>query len=518
MMADTRCLDGGGAGKAIGSPSRWWPLIGIAFLCVMALWLFTRENAFPYFYHPDEPDKVDQVITEDWNFHHPLLMLGTAELVKKALHLPDQEQRIVIMGRWVSASFEVGAVLAFALLGWAVRGPAGSMVGALLATQHQVFELAHYLKEDTALLFAIGVAFLAIHFYWRRRDGLAAALAGGACGLCLSAKYLGAVMLVPALVIFIASQRRHGRRAAHCLLLVGGYVFVAVAVNWPMLLRFASFRHSLARETALVADPNTGFSGQVPIFEYVRMFVVNTNPVVWVLLIAEIVAHWLARRERDAFDWLMLAFPFAFTLLLSCSTKTNDRYFLPVTAGCYYLAALGALDLPRLLGLRGTRQVAVATAMLAGIFVWNLADTWTYLNAFAHDDRAMLLDAIRAQVPADATIAAEEQAELPNPDRPKRLVIQPLLAQKVMRVQLAAELGDTPGALAAKGIDYIVISESDYGRFFRKAAAHLKPDMMRKKEFYETLFSEAAPMTSFPRGTVLYLHPGLRLYALKGLK
>jgi len=493
-----------------------WATVAVVLMCGMASSFFTRGNGFPYFYHPDEPGKVEQVITGEWNFHHPLLMVGTAELAKKVLGLPDDEQRIVIMGRWVSALFATGGVLAFALLGWAVRGPRGCVAGLLLATQHQVFELAHYFKEDTSLLFAMGVGFLALHYYWRRGSSGAAALAGAACGLCVSAKYLGAIMLAPAVFIFIASQRRRGARVGHWVLLAAGFLAVAAAINWPMFSRMEIFRHSVGREMTLVEHPDNGLTGQVAFFEYLKMFLLNTNPALWVLLIAEIAAHWRARRERDAFDWLMLVFPFAMMLVLSCSTKTNDRYFLPVTAGFYYLGALGALDVAGLFPSCARRAGWVMAGAVAAVCVWNVAVTWDYVAAFSQDDRALLLQAIRREAPPGAVIAAEDSAYLPEPGRPERLKVQPLLPQKVVRTKYAVDLGATPAILASEGIDYLVISDSDWGIFFRKAAT--RADLVRRRKFYEMLFAEAKPLEEWPRGTVIYLHPGLRLYSLKGLK
>jgi hypothetical protein len=487
-----------------------------ALVCCAALWLYTRQNTFPYFYHSDEPGKVEQLVTGQRNFHHPLLMLDAAAIARNAFNIPADRQQLVIMGRWLSALYAAAAVLAFALLGWRVRGPAGSAAGIVLATQHQVFELAHYFKEDTALLLGCGVAFLAIHFYWRRGDALAAAIAGAGCGLCASAKYLGAVMLVPAIFIFVASQRRRGWRLAHWLLLAAGLVAAAVVINWPMLSRPDLFRHSFGRETALVAHPNSGLTGQIPLFEYFGMFAANTNPVIWLLLIAELAAHWRARARRDAFDWLMLVFPFAFALLLSCSTKTNDRYFLPATAGFCYLAAMGALDLPILFQRHGARAAMLSGCALAAASLWNLATTREYLDAFSRDDRAALFAWIRQHVPRDATLAGETHANLPTTLRPERLLVQPLLPQKVIVTRYAADLGDTPGALSAKRIDDLVISESDYGLFFRRGAG--RADLVKKRAFYDALFSEAKPLVDLPRGIVIYLHPGLRLYALKSLK
>ena len=379
-------------------------------------------------------------------------------------------------------------------------------------TQHQVFELAHYFKEDTALFLGLSLVVVTLHVQHRRPGWDAALLLGAACGLCLSAKYLGAVMIIPAAVIMGAAQRGKRVSATQWGWFAAGLIAAAAVVNFPVFGHLDVFRHSFGRETELVAQGGReNMGGQVAIFEYIRIFVGDTNPVVWVLVGAEMIA---IRRRGDVFDWTMGIFPFAFMLLLCCSTKTNDRYFLPATAGFHYLAALGALDLPGMLPVKW--RTRLTPWKLAGVaLLVNVGLLVPYLVAFAHDDRREMLDWIGANVPASAVIAGEERANLPVTTRPERLGERPLLAQRAMETPFAADLGDTPQALAGKGIRYVVVSESNYGIFFRKATTgRLTPEMQRKRAFYVALFKDYQPVWERERGTVIYLHPGLRVYRL----
>jgi hypothetical protein len=491
--------------------------LGALLLFASVLWLDTRRNDFPFFYHPDEPDKVDQLITGKWNFHHPLLMLGTGELAKRALGVPDKEQTLVVLGRWCSAIFAAGGVLGFALLGWRVRGwPGFWIVGLLLLTQHQVFELAHYFKEDTALLFAVGIAFLALHIQYQRADIGASLFAGAACGLCLSAKYLGGVIMIPAIVLMVAAQRDGRASGRQWIWFVLGFLAMAAAVNLPVFTHLDIFTHSFGRETQLVAQGEKGYTGgQVAIFEYLHIFVVDTTPAIWLLVIAELL---YLRKHGDVFGWTMFIFPFAFMLMLCCSTKTNDRYFLPATAAFQYVAAMGAIDLPKIPPARWVSRakpwLLATTALLVNIFTPSIG-LIDYLNAFAHDDRSEMLTWIRANVPPSAVMAGDGHADLPVDSRPERLAVHPLLPQRVIETKYVADLGATPAVLAAEHINYLVISESDYGIFFRKAATtHLSPELQQKRAFYEDLFKNYQPVWERPRGTGIYLHPGLRIYKL----
>jgi hypothetical protein len=319
-------------------------------------------------------------------------------------------------------------------------------------------------------------------------------------------------MLIPAVVILGAAQRGKRAGGAQWLWFATAFIAVAAAVNFPVFTHLDIFTHSFGRETTLVAEGERGYTGgQVAIFEYLRIFVIDTSPMVWLLIIAELIAQW---KRRDVFDWTMAIFPFAFMLLLSCSTKTNDRYFLPATAAFHYLAALGVVDLPGLVAPKWAPRVNpwLVTALALVVNGILLAP---YITAFAHDDRSEMLDWIRANVPPTAVIAGEGRADLPVSDRPERLAVQPLLQQRVIETKYVADLGPTPSALAAQKIGYIVISESDYGIFFRKAATdHLSPELQKKRTFYETLFKDYQPVWERPRGTGIYLHPGLRVYRL----
>ena len=88
-------------------------------LIVAVHFLDTRQNEFPYFYYPDEPVEVAQVVTSQWNYHDPMLLLSATKAVAGIMRIPLREQEIVVAGRWVSAAFTAVAVVAFALLAYA---------------------------------------------------------------------------------------------------------------------------------------------------------------------------------------------------------------------------------------------------------------------------------------------------------------------------------------------------------------------------------------------------------------
>jgi hypothetical protein len=76
----------------------------------------------------------------------------------------------------------------------------------------------------------------------------------------------------------------------------------------------------------------------------------------------------------------------------------------------------------------------------------------------------------------------------------------------------------TEEEMREKGIEYVVISESTYGRFFLESLRTKRADdgsFERRRKFYEGLKKRGA-VWERGRGRGLYLHPGLEVYELGG--
>jgi len=490
-------------------------------LFVAALLLFTRQQGFPWFYHPDEPGKVEQVITGQWNFHHPMLMLQTAKLAAGSKAVAGNEQAVVETGRTVSAVFAAMAVALLSVAAWRVAGSvAGVFTGLLLLTHHQLFELAHYFKEDTSLLVGVAAVLCALAGY-RRKNGeerecsvLPALWIGAACGLAVSGKYLGAVLLIPAAVVVWGSRAGRWKRFG---MLLASFVAVLLFVNAPMLLDGTTFRNSFEREVEFVVKGQKGMTQRVPHTEYLSAFRDNSTPMLWLGLAWAIVAFWKRRLPRSAVMWVLLLFPFVFTLALSFSPKTNDRYFLPATAGFTLLAGIGLAQIQNRTGRYTAISLAVAAQCVSLPDPLDWKNLLGYHAAFRHDDRADLRAWVGENIPPDGIIVQDSRAGLPVTGRERDAVRQKPLPQTVFGKKFAAEVG-TLEELREKGVACIVVSESDYGRYFR---SRLKPkqgyedEFTRHRNFYERLFKEGEKVWSRPRGIVIYLHPGIEVYRLK---
>jgi len=507
------------ASRRVGQALAAWAII----LFAVTLMLHGRHNDFPYFYHPDEAEKVHQVMTGEWNFHHPMLLLTVSKAAVETLGIAKGEQSVVEAGRWVSAAFTAAAVVAFALLGYLWRGwPASLVSGAALLLHHQLFELAHYMKEDSALLMGMALTFLTAFAFYRKPNAGRAALLGVAVALAISGKYIGVAALGVAVpVLWRAQMENRGRKWAW---FIAAFVVAFAVVNLPLLLDPGGFRQSFGRELGFVVRGQGGATRSVPHAQYWNIFRDNSTPVIWMLLLVFLVARWRERAALEIHEWLVIVFPFAYAVSLSFSPKSHDRYFLPAAAAFTFLAALGAVDAGRMLAkwiparwaLAGCSAVLILSQWISAPAPADWRAFRDYFAAFQRDDNAELIAWIKSELPPDAVIAKDSRIKLPDPKAENDAGRYSPMPQKILAKKYAADIG-TIAELRALGITHVAVSKSDYGKFFLPG---LRPqsseadDFARRKAFYKELLRGGKPIFERTRGAVLYLHPGIQIYQL----
>jgi hypothetical protein len=496
-------------------PLDWRAWLLATLFALVSFGLDTHSNRFPSTYHPDEPSKARQVLNGEYNFHHPMLMLTATEAWIRLSGTPAEAEAVTVAGRTVSAFFTSGAVFFLVLLAAIVAGPlAAAAAGALLVANHELFELAHYFKEDPALLFGIGALFLALAAFDRSPTPWRAAAMGAALGLAISGKYLGAVALPVVAILLWRNRARLGLHRSGWPALAG-LVVVLVSANLPILLHPELFADGFTREVDFVVIGHKGITRSVPHGVYWKIFLDAVMPVRWLpvvgaLLIFQYVTLWLRRRTVSTAEWALAIFPLAFAVLLSFSPKTNHRYFLPDSALLLTLAALGIANLRHL--RRGGAPLfprfpnALPCAALAAALAIQAPTFLAYYHGFSHEGRAAMVDYLRAHVPAGTTIVQD-----------KRVDLDALGAPYDFQGKLfAADVG-TIAELRARGIRYVAVAEGDYGRFFRE---QLKPtaagagEFYRRKAFYDQLFGEGTLLFDCAPGQLQYLQPHLMLYEL----
>ncbi|MEO8350387.1 MAG: hypothetical protein ABI680_01570, partial [Chthoniobacteraceae bacterium] len=374
-------------------------------------------------------------------------------------------------------------------------------------------------KEDSALLFGVAVAVLGTWLFCERPSIPHAAFLGAGCALAISGKYVGALTLLLA----IAALLRHGRRrGVERITFMAALAVVFAIVNWPLFTEFPTFWASLSRETDYVVHGQKGMTRSVPHSQYWSIFLDNSTPVIWIFLLIFLTARWQQRHSARPGERLIAAFPFLFALALSFSPKSNDRYFLPASALLALFAIIGASDLAGWLSPKYSRRMIFtlgALALIAGQFpAWtDSRPGWLgYDRAFRRDDNQELIEWLNSEVPPDAIIAKDNRIALPDPKRRKHSARRGFVPQTILAKKYAADLG-TLEELRARGVSFVAVSEMDYGKFFLES---LRPqesereDFERRRAFYEQLFTGRKPVFEREKSTVLYLHPGIRVYTI----
>jgi hypothetical protein len=378
---------------------------------------------------------------------------------------------------------------------------------------HQLYELSHYFKEDPALLFGLALSFLALWLYSAAPRAATAAFLGAACAIAVSAKYIGVIGLLFAVPVVIRARGRGWGAFLAAFALVLGVANLPIFANWE------TFVASFGRETDLVVKGQGGATQRIPHTEYWTIFRDNTTPAVWAFLVVFLVARWRERRQLDLAKWLIVVFPFAYAVALSFSPKTNDRYFLPAAAMFTLFAAIGACDLARIWRNRAVLPIAAILLVAAELPSWSTSHPgWLeYERAFQRDDNADLIAFLLRRVSPDAVLLKDNRIALPDPERQKHAARLGIIPQKVIARRYAADFAPLD-QLKASGITHVIVSETDYGKYFRRSLRPQKGEegkFAKSREFYDRLFKQAELLEEWDRGTVIYLHPGIRVYRLR---
>jgi 4-amino-4-deoxy-L-arabinose transferase-like glycosyltransferase len=372
-------------------PSNWGgprAALGAILVGATALRLVGIQYGLPYgsLLDPDEQN----VVPRAWRMTHggglDPHFFDWPTLVTYAL-APFQAwhaQPSYLTGRLVIVAFAVAGVAAAWWLGSAAYGTVAAAVAAAVtavATTHVTF--SHAAVTDVPLTTLVTVA-LALLVTGRLE------LAGVAIGLAAAAKYPGALVLVPLVIV----AWRQWRRLALSLALAGVAFFAASPF---VLLDGGSTWSALAR---IQREHRRGWLG----FEHDHWSGIAFAGLLWdalgpVLLIAvAALGVALARRSRSG-DVVLGAFVVAYYVSLLPLHSHFPRYVLPL------IPALGALA-------GRFRALAPVTLLLLIVpLAWSIRDDARLTRT---DTRVVAARWIAAHVPKGSTIAAESSTAIPR--------------------------------------------------------------------------------------------------------
>ncbi len=481
-----------------------------------AFTLFSQHLHFPVSYHPDEMSKVRQVQTGSRNFHHPLLLLNAATLLQ-SFRDGSGEQAIARTGRLAAALFAAGAVALFSLLGFRLAGLAGGLAGGTVLLFHpRLLEFAHFFKEDTALLFGIALSFLALHLVWEQFSAGRAAFLGLAVGVAASGKYIGAVLLAPALLIFLRhpSLPVSGSPASSRLRLAGltflAFLGTMALLNWPAL---AHPSHWLAGVTGELNRLNNASGVRLPSppFRWLERLMRDVPVALWTLSALFAASLWVRRRTRLLAPGLfLLCFPFLYGLLLSPSAHQTGRYLLPADVTLMFVGGLGFAWLWQLAPLaspRLRRPAILMVALLSLALLLQLGHVALATHrAFTRDHRRDLAEWMRAHLPPDHLVAYENRCHLGR-FLPEKHLLPP--------APFAGDFGSF-SALQARGVTHVAVTRQGFRRFEGTSPLPgAEEQFHRRAEFYRELFTRGKLVWRRKPGPVYILNPELRLYDIR---
>ena len=460
-----------------------------AALFASCLFVSTQHNTFPYYCHHDEPSKLEQIFTRDFNFNHPQLLLLTTDLVRRARGQSDGYQQVVMSGRWVSATFAAGSAVLLALLGWRAFGLLGAWcVGLTVAVCPILGLTAHFLKEDTALLLGVSAFLLALTLWHERLTSRRLIWLGLACGLAASAKYIGVLCVPPAIALVLVNPARtqeiSGRRRLALLLLPAMLLFVAI--NYPLFGHWGSFIEGVNGGAALFAQGRR--PADLPNFLVVERLGLLSGQVRLLAGVAVLTLVAGFRRTCMA-GWALVGTGLLFTgVLLLSPLGVPSRYLLVPAVSLHALAGLGIAMLVELAGrhrgirIRRTARLAGAVAAVGLVWVAGPVYRSMAIDAFDQADaRAELITWANATLGHDTELAASGWIRLPGVDGREPADPGIRFERDPITVTNGEEID--PNALdelRRQGITHLILRELEWSQYLARSRAALgRIDPMR---------------------------------------
>jgi hypothetical protein len=495
----------------------------LLFCCVLVsgIALFGRHNNFPFYYHPDEPGKVQQIIRHKRSFTHPMLMLSTVDAVRHVVFSgADRKapQKLCELGRWATAVMCALTAATLACLAFQTFGMvAGCSVGLLVLTQPLLYDLAHYFKEDPWLMAGIALVCLALNAFCQNPSARRLHLLAVACALAASGKYVGFVYL-PVCAWMVWRKSPPGLQGNRLLAWFASFTGVLFLLNFQGILNPGAVLDRIQEESVKLSGAAHGVGRQIPHGFYLltqSLYGGWTLPLISLLWVAAAVR--MPRKITPA-EWVLCATALLQFAVFSCVPKAAFRYHLPVALAFVFLAVAGLArciewlrDVPRLRSL----SVPVAAGLLAAALFFQVRTLWVLDRSFIQDDRARLIEWIRSELPASAVLAADAAVNLPDLRLWQHAGATALNQRIVGGKKEVGEMGSI-AELRAQGVTHIAICGRTYARYL-DLSRQTHSQSARMREFYQTLLTRGEVLWSSPMGSVNYLQPGLQLVDIQGL-
>jgi Dolichyl-phosphate-mannose-protein mannosyltransferase len=496
----------------------WGITILLLVVFMIGTFWFTRGNRYPFFYDTEEAIRGMREIGGTWDFHRPLLSAVTTKALKNVLHVPDSVQSVVELGRMVSAFFAVGSIICLCLTAYFLgNATAAGFLALLLLCQHQLFAVAHTMSENSSLLFGASLVLLAIVLLEQRTTVARSLFLGVSVALAVSAKYIGILLIIPALVAVLRSCQSE-LRVNRVVEFVLGFLFVILVVNFYAVTALPLTTVDVLDDLGFaLAHAPEGFKNLVH-GNYWLILWRNTTPAIWIMIAASIWLFCVRWRRIRLSEVLLGLIPLVYFLVLLFGPY-GDLRFLPVVGFTYTFAIVGVASLAEQIArtreeVRGWLIPILFAICLAACFLEFLRG-YPYYAAFNWDQRLEMLNWMDGNIPPGSHVFADPSVLLPQllgQSKQKHefaLVSEKRLNMKEDRPKL--------DQLADSGVDYVVVCPVDYQDLLAATATSATSDdepFNASKEFYRELFKRGTLLWERDPGPVQKLQPGLEIYRL----
>lgn len=380
-----------------------------------------RRSLLNPFYWPPQPNPSDvespQGEPRSFAYGHLSLYLlaGTAQAadaIARAISSSNTSDlldydSLAIIGRVLSALFDLGVVLVTFLLGRRLYGTwAGLAASALVAFTPLHIQLAHFYATDTLLTFFILAALWQTTCYLQAKRLRHIAAAGACLGLAVGSKFtaiwLAPILAAPIMLELWPDVQRRNFKSLRPLVLMLAIAFIAFALTNPFaLIELPTFVQEISAQGAMVrggADwPYTRqYHNTLPfIYPISQMLRFGLGPAFTLMGWSGLLwGLWRAWRQTLRLDEMLLVLWTASYFALTGGLYVKFiRYMLPIVPPLAILtvALLKMSILPRLPRLAGSALVAivlVTTTLSGAAFVhvydgehpWLTASRWIYDN------------------------------------------------------------------------------------------------------------------------------------------
>ena len=461
--------------------------LGAILAIALALRLWGAFSDLPYVYHPDEPVNIDVIqtmlVNADPNphfFHYPSLFLYVNALAAllyfsvRALITGQPWELLpplsIAMGSTYALSADAvalyrslsicGGVLSVLLVYRIGRRGGGRKAGLLAAALAAISPLlvadCRHATPDSYVIVFVLLAVVASLGIARSGRWILYIAAGAAVGAAAATKYNGVLACV---CVIAAHCVRFGLASKYWpRILVAGVSSAVIffACSPFSVLDYATSVADLTHEFEHYSGSHQGMEGNTVVWYLYRLW--SATGIASLLAVCELVRVW---RNRAPVSIVLGCFVMTYLVFIARFNVHNDRTLLPVVPCILLLAAsfVAYLVSPQSplrrvsSSLRRSAVVAVGVGMVISPLRLSIAEARVLSTI---DSRATAREWINSELPPTSQVAVESYAPFVSPMR-------------FHIIQAERAIDHTTDWYADHNIDYVVLSQGTFGRYFDNA-------------------------------------------------